>query len=196
MSTETAIVEDIRPEWTKGAMVAAADPRAVEAAIEVLKEGGHAVDAAIAAHAVLGLVEPQSSGIGGGAFMIVYDREPDEVFVYDGRETAPMAATENLFIEDGKVLGFIDAWQSGKSTGVPSVVALYGAAHAAHGKAAWPSLFEDAITLAEGGFEVSPRLAGQLSSERLRRFVRLDDHPISAAYFYPGGDPLEVGDVR
>ncbi|MEM6914905.1 MAG: gamma-glutamyltransferase, partial [Pseudomonadota bacterium] len=177
-------------------MVAAADPRAVEAAIAVLKEGGHAVDAAIAAHAVLGLVEPQSSGIGGGAFMVVYDRALDEVFVYDGRETAPLAATENLFMEDGKVLGFIDAWQSGKSTGVPSVVALYGAAHAAHGEAAWPSLFADAIALAEDGFEVSPRLAGLLASERLRRFVCLDDHPVSAAYFYPGGAPLAVGDVR
>ncbi|MEO1642485.1 MAG: gamma-glutamyltransferase, partial [Pseudomonadota bacterium] len=191
-----APVEQTRSEWTKGAMVAAADPRAVEAAVKVLRDGGHAVDAAIAAHTVLGLVEPQSSGIGGGAFMVVYDRELDETFVYDGRETAPMAATPNLFMEDGKALGFIDAWQSGKSTGVPSVVALYGAAHAAHGEADWPSLFEDAITLAEEGFEVSPRLAGLLANERLRRFVRLDDHPVSAAYFYPDGEPLQIGDVR
>lgn len=191
-----APVEETRSEWTKGAMVAAADPRAVEAAIKVLQEGGHAVDAAIAAHTVLGLVEPQSSGIGGGAFMVVYDRELDETFVYDGRETAPMAATPNLFMEDGKALGFIDAWQSGKSTGVPSVVALYGAAHAAHGKAKWRDLFSDAIALADDGFEVSPRLAGLLANDRLRRFVRLDDHPVSAAYFYPNGDPLKVGDVR
>lgn len=191
-----APVEETRVEWTKGAMVAAADRRAVEAAVKVLREGGHAVDAAIAAHTVLGLVEPQSSGIGGGAFMVVYDRGLDETFVYDGRETAPMAATPNLFMEDGKPLGFIDAWQSGKSTGVPSVVALYGAAHAAHGEADWPSLFMDAINLAEEGFEVSPRLAGLLANERLRRFVRLDDHPVSAAYFYPEGEPLQVGYVR
>ncbi|MEM1086787.1 MAG: gamma-glutamyltransferase [Pseudomonadota bacterium] len=193
---EPTPTEEVTSEWTKGAMVAAADPRAVEAALSVLRDGGHAVDAAIAAHTVLGLVEPQSSGIGGGAFMVVYDRGLDETFVYDGRETAPMAATPDLFMEDGKPLGFIDAWQSGKSTGVPSVVALYGAAHAAHGKAAWPSLFSDAITLADDGFEVSPRLAGLLANERLRRFVRLDDHPVSAAYFYPDGDPLKVGDVR
>jgi gamma-glutamyltranspeptidase/glutathione hydrolase len=189
-------VEEVRAEWSKGAMVAAADPRAVEAGLRVLREGGHAVDAAIAVHAVLGLVEPQSSGIGGGAFMVVYDRGLDETFVYDGRETAPMAATPDLFMEDGAPLGFIDAWQSGKSTGVPSVVALYGAAHAAHGKAEWANVFSDAITLADEGFDVSPRLADLLASERLRRFIRLDDHPVSAAYFYPDGEPLVVGTVR
>ena len=193
---EPAPVEEPRASWTKGAMVAAAAPRAVEAAVKVLREGGHAVDAAIAAHTVLGLVEPQSSGIGGGAFMVVYDRGLDETFVYDGRETAPMAATPDLFMQNGKPLGYLDAWQSGKSTGVPSVVALYGAAHAAHGNTAWPSLFSDAIALAEDGFEVRPRLAGLLANERLRRFARLDDHPVSAAYFYPEGEPLKVGDVR
>lgn len=184
------------PEWTKGAMVAAADPRAVEAGLAVLRDGGHAVDAAIAVHTVLGLVEPQSSGIGGGAFMLVYQRETGEVTVYDGRETAPSAIDENVFIEDGEVLGFIDAWQSGKSTGVPSVVALYGAAHEGHGKSEWSSLFSAATELATDGFVVSPRLAGLLSSERLRRFVRLDDHPVSSAYFYPDGEPLKEGDVR
>jgi gamma-glutamyltranspeptidase/glutathione hydrolase len=189
-------VEALQADWSKGAMVAAADPRAVEAGLRVLREGGHAVDAAIAVHTVLGLVEPQSSGIGGGAFMVVYDRGLDETFVYDGRETAPMAATPDLFMEDGAPLGFIDAWQSGKSTGVPSVVALYGAAHAAHGQADWADVFSDAIALAEDGFEVSPRLATLLANERLRRFVRLDDHPVSAAYFYPDGEPLAEGAVR
>ncbi|MEM8618052.1 MAG: gamma-glutamyltransferase, partial [Pseudomonadota bacterium] len=184
-------------DWPHGAMVAAADPRAVSAGLEVLQAGGHAVDAAIAVHTVLGLVEPQSSGLGGGAFMLVYDRESDRTIVYDGRETAPMAVTENLFIdENGAVLGFIDAWQSGRSVGVPGVVALYEAAHQAHGLSSWDSLFANAISLAEDGFEVSPRLANLLASERLRRFVRLDDHPESAAYFYPGGEPLGVGDRR
>ena len=182
--------------WTKGAMVAAADPRAVEAGLDALRKGGHAVDAAIAVHTVLGLVEPQSSGIGGGAFMVVYDRASDETTVYDGRETAPMAIDENLFIEDGEVLGFLDAWQSGKSTGVPGAIALYKTAHDDHGLNDWASNFEAAIDLAEAGFVVSPRLAGTLANERVRQFTRLDDHAVSAAYFYPGGAPLAEGAVR
>lgn len=183
-------------EWAHGAMVAAADPRAVEAGLDVLRQGGHAVDAAIAVHTVLGLVEPQSSGIGGGAFMVVYDREAGETIVYDGRETAPSAIDENLFIENGEVLGFIEAWQSGKSAGVPGAIALYKTAHDAHGRLDWASNFEAAIALAETGFEVSPRLAEVLASERLRQFVRLDDHPVSAAYFYPDGAPLAAGALR
>lgn len=188
-----AIVET---EWTKGAMISAADPRAVEAGLDVLRAGGHAVDAAIAVHTVLGLVEPQSSGLGGGAFMLVYERETGEVTVYDGRETAPMAVDENLFVVDGDVLGFLPAWQSGLATGVPGAVALYGAAHEVHGEAEWDSLFQAAIGLAEEGFEVSPRLAELLASERLRGAVSLDDHPVSAAYFYPEGEPLPVGYLR
>lgn len=198
---QTPVAEPVPPvvedtSWTKGAMISAADPRAVEAGLDVLRAGGHAVDAAIAVHAVLGLVEPQSSGLGGGAFMLVYERESGEVTVYDGRETAPMAADENLFVIDGEVLGFLPAWQSGLATGVPGAVALYGAAHEAHGQAVWGDLFVDAINLAEEGFEVSPRLAEALASQRLRDATRLDDHAISAAYFYPEGEPLPVGFVR
>ena len=189
-------IEESQAAWTKGAMVAAADPRAVEAGLEVLRNGGHAVDAAIAVHTVLGLVEPQSSGIGGGAFMVVYDRASGETTVFDGRETAPGAADENLFIENGEVLGFLDAWQSGKSAGVPGAIALYKAAHDTYGRMDWASNFDAAINLAETGFAVSPRLAGVLSSERLRQFTRIDDHPVSAAYFYPDGDPLAEGFVR
>lgn len=189
-------VEEVSSEWTNGAMVAAADPRAVEAGLEVLRNGGHAVDAAIAVHTVLGLVEPQSSGIGGGAFMVVYDRGTGQATVYDGRETAPSAIDENLFVEDGEVLGFIDAWQSGKSAGVPGAIALYKTAHEAHGRMDWATNFEAAIDLAETGFVVSPRLASVLANERLRQFVRLDDHPTSAAYFYPEGEPLAEGAIR
>lgn len=189
-------VEETKAAWTHGGMVAAADPRAVEAGLEVLRNGGHAVDAAIAVHTVLGLVEPQSSGIGGGAFMVVYDRDSGETTVYDGRETAPSAADENLFIEDGEVLGFIDAWQSGKSAGVPGAIALYKSAHDVHGRMEWASNFGSAIALADAGFEVSPRLATVLASDRLRQFVRLDDHPVSAAYFYPEGEPLAEGAIR
>jgi gamma-glutamyltranspeptidase/glutathione hydrolase len=180
--------------WTKGAMVAAADPRAVEAGLAVLRQGGNAIDAAIAVHAVLGLVEPQSSGIGGGAFLVYYDRAKDEITVFDGRETAPAAATPDLFRrEDGAFMGFIEAWQSGRSVGVPGQVALYKAAHEAAGRAPWASLFQPAIMLAENGFAVSPRLAEVLANPRLRAVMRLDDNPVTAAYFYPDGEPLPAG---
>ena len=180
--------------WTKGAMVAAADPRAVEAGLSVLRDGGNAIDAAIAVHAVLGLVEPQSSGIGGGAFLVYYDRARDEMTVFDGRETAPAAATPDLFLrEDGAAMGFIEAWQSGRSVGVPGQIALYKAAHEAAGQADWASLFQPAIELAETGFEVSPRLAELLANPRLRAVMRLDDNPVTAAYFYPDGEPLSEG---
>lgn len=188
---------DMTGEWPHGAMIAAADPRAVEAGLEILAEGGHAVDAAIAVHAVLGLVEPQSSGIGGGAFLLVHERESGETFVYDGRETAPAAATEALFVkDDGEVMGFLEAWQSGRSAGVPGQIALYSAAHEAHGTADWARLFQPAIELAETGFEVSPRLAGLLANERLRQATRLDENSVSAAYFYPEGEPLAAGARR
>jgi gamma-glutamyltranspeptidase/glutathione hydrolase len=182
--------------WTKGGMVAAADARAVEAGLKVLREGGNAVDAAIAVHAVLGLVEPQSSGLGGGGFMVYYDRAKDTLTVFDGRETAPAAATADLFIKDGKVMEFVPAWQSGRSVGVPGQIALYKAAHEAAGRADWASLFQPAIDLAEDGFEVSPKLAEALAEPRLRGAIRLDDNPVTAAYFYPDGEPLPAGFVR
>jgi gamma-glutamyltranspeptidase/glutathione hydrolase len=182
--------------WTKGGMVAAANPYAVEAGLEILREGGNAIDAAIAVHAVLGLVEPESSGIGGGGFLVYYDRATDKVTVFDGRETAPAAATSELFFKDGKVMDFVTAWQSGRSVGVPGQIALYKAAHEASGRADWTSLFEPAIRLAEDGFEVSPKLAETLASPRLRGAIRLDDNPVTAAYFYPDGEPLAAGFVR
>ena len=123
--------------WTKGAMVAAADPRAVEAGLEMLRQGGSAIDAAIAVHSVLGLVEPQSSGIGGGAFMVYYDRAKDEITVFDGREVAPASTTPDHFMKDGKPLGFLEAWQSGKAVGVPGQIALYKTSHEAAGKLEW-----------------------------------------------------------
>ncbi|MEZ5997463.1 MAG: gamma-glutamyltransferase [Hyphomonas sp.] len=182
--------------WTKGAMVAAADPRAVEAGLEILREGGNAIDAAIAVHAVLGLVEPQSSGLGGGAFMVYYDRAKDEITVFDGRETAPAAATKDLFIKDGQVMDFVSSWQSGRSVGVPGQVALYKTAHDAAGQADWASLFQPAIKLAEDGWDVSPRIAGLLANDQLRAAIRLDDNPVTATYFYPEGEPLPVGYKR
>lgn len=183
--------------WTYGGMAAAADPRAVAAGVKVLEAGGHAVDAAIAIHSVLGLVEPQSSGLGGGAFMVVYDHESDEIKVFDGREKAPKAASPDWFRgEDGQIMNFFTAWQSGKAVGVPGQVALYEKAHEVYGKAEWSSLFEDAIQLATDGFEVSPRLNGSLSGTRLRQIIRLDDNPDTAPYFYPNGEPLAAGTIR
>lgn len=179
--------------WGRGAIAAAANPHAVAAAIEMLDRGGTAVDAAIAAHAVLGLVEPQSSGLGGGGFMLVYDHASHDLTFYDGRETAPAGATVDMFMRDGEVIGFLEAWQSGLAVGVPGAVALYKSAHDDHGKLPWADLFQPAIRLAREGFEVSPRLANFLPPVAERG--RLDDNPATAAYFFPGGEPLAAGHI-
>ncbi len=179
--------------WDKGGMATAANPHAVAAAIEMLEKGGHAVDAAIAAHAVLGLVEPQSSGIGGGGFMLVYERQGGELTFHEGREVAPAGATIDMFMRDGVVMEFMEAWQSGKAVGVPGAVALYKSAHEQHGKLPWKDVFEPAIRLATEGFEVSPRLADYLP--RMAQFSQLAKNPATAAYFYPGGEPLKAGDL-
>ncbi|MBL0948777.1 gamma-glutamyltransferase family protein [Brevundimonas sp.] len=149
-----------------GPFVSAANPHAVAAGMTVLERGGTAADAAVAVQAVLGLVEPQSSGLGGGAFMMWFDAESGTVTVYDGRETAPAAATPDLFWQEGRPLGFAEAVLSGRSTGVPGVVAMLGLAQTRHGRLAWADLFGDAERLAEDGFEVSPRLGGFIAATR------------------------------
>ncbi|MEP7210808.1 MAG: gamma-glutamyltransferase [Alphaproteobacteria bacterium] len=182
-------------EWRlKGhAMAAAADKRAVQAALDVMKQGGSAVDAALAAHAVLGLVEPQSSGLGGGGYMVVFDRKSGTVTTFDGREMAPANANANYFDWQGKPLGFFDAVMSGKSVGTPGTVALYKAAHEKYGKLPWGKDFEAAIKLADEGFIVSPRLANSLP-----RFkdIQLGKDPKAGPYFFPNGKALAVGDRR
>ena len=183
-----------RPDWEKGAMVAAANPHATDAAMLMLQKGGHAVDAAIAAHAVLGLVEPQSSGIGGGAFILVYERDVDSLVFHDGREEAPAGARADMFMRDGEAMGFVEAWQSGLSVGVPGAIAVYAAAHEEHGKLAWDELFQPAIELAEQGFVVSPRMAGFLP--RIAKYSRLNENPETSAYFFPNGKALQAGDLR
>ncbi|MEE4118806.1 MAG: gamma-glutamyltransferase [Paracoccaceae bacterium] len=173
-------------------MVAAANPLAVEAGARVLREGGTAADAMVAVQAVLGLVEPQSSGLGGGAFLVWYDSDSGEVTTLDGRETAPLEATPTLFQnENGEPLGFFDAVVGGRSVGTPGTPALMQAAHEKWGRADWASLFAEAIALAEGGFTVSPRLAALVEGDgdRLQRF------PATAAYFFPGGQPVAAGDT-
>lgn len=192
VSAESA--SDTRAQsWDKGGMATAANPHAVAAAIEMLEKGGHAVDAAIAAHAVLGLVEPQSSGIGGGGFMLVYERDGSELTFHEGREVAPAGATIDMFMRDGVVMEFVEAWQSGKAVGVPGAIALYKSAHDQHGKLPWEEVFAPAIRLATAGFEVSPRLAGYLP--RMAQYSRLAKNPATAAYFYPDGEPLQAGDL-
>jgi gamma-glutamyltranspeptidase/glutathione hydrolase len=178
-------------------MVAAANPLAAEAGAEVLRAGGSAVDAAIAVQTVLGLVEPQSSGLGGGAFLVLHDPKTGETWTYDGRETAPMAATSELFLgEDGKPLRYFDGIASGRSTGVPGALAMLGVAHSDYGKLDWADSFQPAIQLAEEGFEVSPRMASLVA--RMGQFV-LPRDPEARDYFFVEGDPaqpLPVGFVR
>lgn len=175
----------------RGPFVSAANPLAVEAGLKVLREGGSAVDAAVAVQAVLGLVEPQSSGLGGGAFMMVYDAGTGEVSSYDGRETAPAAATPELFFENGRPLGIGDAILSGRSTGAPGAVAMLAMAQAAHGRRPWSTLFGDAERLARDGFVVSPRLAGFIAATRGQARTRWAN-----AYFArPDGTRYVAGDV-
>ncbi len=171
-------------------MVVAAHPLAAAAALEVLRAGGSAVDAAIAAQLVLNLVEPQSSGIGGGGFLLHVEGDSGRIRAYDGRERAPAAATADRFLDaSGQPLAFIDAAASGLSVGVPSLLRLAEAAHQDHGRLPWARLFEPAIRLAEEGFLLSPRLhALLLEEERLAR-----DPDARRLYFDGAGRPLPVG---
>lgn len=171
-------------------MVAAANPHATDAGYQMLKAGGSAIDAAIATQLVLTLVEPQSSGIGGGAFLMYFDGK--KVRAYDGRETAPMAATEKLFQDaDGKAVSRETGIVGGRSTGAPGVLRMLEMAHKQHGKLPWAKLFEPAIRLASGGFAVSPRLHALLSYDKY-----LARDPVAAAYFYDGNKkPWPVGHV-
>jgi gamma-glutamyltranspeptidase/glutathione hydrolase len=180
-----------KPGWTfRQQAVAAANPLAAEAGRRVLRAGGSAVDAAIAVQMVLTLVEPQSSGIGGGAFLLHFDGR--RVQAFDGRETAPAGVTPQLFLgTDGKPLGFMQAVASGRAVGVPGVVAMLAQAHRQHGQRPWAELFQPAIELAENGFAVSPRLHGLLASES----ALLAD-PVAAAHFYRAdGTPHPAGHV-
>jgi len=179
-----------QPVTAENYMVAAANPLAVQAGVEVLAAGGTAADALVAVQVVLGLVEPQSSGLGGGAFLVYYDAETRALTTLDGRETAPLAATPQLFQkDDGEPMGFFDAVVGGRSVGTPGTPALLEDVHRRWGNLPWAGLFDPAIDLADNGFLVSPRLAGlvERDAERLSRF------PQTADYFLPGGAPLAVG---
>ena len=179
-----------RPVEAQDWMVVAAHPLAVEAGAEVLSAGGTAADAMVAVQAVLGLVEPQSSGLGGGAFLVWWDAKSGAMTTLDGRETAPLEATPRLFQDaDGQPLQFYDAVVGGRSVGVPGTPALLQEAHERWGARPWAGLFDRAITLAEEGFAVSPRLSASVAgdAERLGRFEA------TARYFLPDGAPLQPG---
>jgi gamma-glutamyltranspeptidase/glutathione hydrolase len=173
-------------------MVATATPAASEAALAMLRKGGSAVDAAVAAQAVLGLVEPQSSGIGGGAFLLHWDGVTHKLTALDGRETAPKSARIDLFLDkDGKPLDFMDAALSGRSVGVPGALRVLELAHRREGRLPWADLFQPAIDLAENGFAVPPQLAAALAEEQdLKRDTE------ARAYFYDtGGNPWPAGTI-
>ena len=184
---------DAPPRLRGEAMATAANPYAVNAAVEILQEGGSAVDAAIAAELVLGLVEPQSSGIGGGGFLLYYDAQSERLSGYDGRERAPAGASPSMFLDSrGRPIPFLDAQASGRSVGAPSLVHMLKLAHEDHGRLEWARLFQPAIRLALEGFEVSPRLATLISAYGERGRLRADFG--TRGYFFDReGNPLQAG---
>ncbi|WP_334062918.1 gamma-glutamyltransferase [Alteromonas genovensis] len=174
-------------------MVVAANPYASWAGKNVIEKGGSAIDAAIAIQSMLTLVEPQSSGIGGGAFILYWDNKNKVLHTFDGRESAPKAVNSHWFIKSNKPMRWIDAVVGGKSVGVPGAVKALELAHAEFGTLPWNTLFDDAINTAKNGFKVSPRLA---------KLVALDYHPglkkfpSSSTYFFPAGMPLKEGTTK
>jgi gamma-glutamyltranspeptidase/glutathione hydrolase len=202
LSASAAIAQESRPppEAASGTttkplviaqrhMVVAAEPLAAEAGREILRQGGSAADAAVATELVLGLVEPQSSGLGGGAFLVYWDAKSRTLATFDGRETAPAAAKPDRFMRDGKPMQFEQAVRSGLSVGVPGTVRTLEAVHRRYGKLPWAALFAPAIKLAENGFPVSPRLSVLLNASRPENFS-----PAARAYFFDeSGKPRAVG---
>ncbi|KUH87709.1 gamma-glutamyltransferase [Mycobacterium sp. GA-1999] len=184
---------DMTPVRTATYSVVTANPLATQAACEVLRDGGTAADALVTAQAVLGLVEPQSSGIGGGGFLLYLDAASGAVQAYDGRETAPAAATENYlrWISDAdRTEPKPDARASGRSIGVPGIVRMLAEVHAEHGRTAWRDLFGPAVALADDGFDISPRLAAAIADAA----PRLQVDPQAAEYFLnPDGTPKAAG---
>ncbi len=173
-------------------MIVAANPHAVWAGADVLARGGTAADALVAVQVMLGLVEPQSSGLGGGAFLVWYDAAAGALTTFDGRETAPLAATPRLFQNDaGEPLKFFDAVVGGRSVGTPGTPALLAEVHKRYGTQAWAGLLAPAMQLAEEGFAVSPRLAQLVAADA----ERLGSSDITAEYFLPAGEPIAAGDT-
>ena len=180
---------DKRLVTAKNHLISTANPLASEAGRDMLRLGGSATDAAIAAQLVLGLVEPQSSGLGGGAFLLHWDERKKELLTYDGRETAPAAARYDRFMKGNTPMGFGFAVRSGLSVGTPGLPRLMALAHERHGKLPWPKLFEPALRLARDGFEISSRLYFML-----RWFGTEGLSPAAKRYFFDeNGSPLPIG---
>lgn len=178
--------------YAKDGVVSAADPRAAEAGREILRKGGSASDAAMTMMLVLTLVEPQSSGIGGGGFLVHYDAMSGKTGTIDGRETAPASASPSLFLTaDGKPMSFRDAVPGGRSVGIPGNMALMQSAHRKWGKLKWADLFQPAIKLAEDGYLVTPRLANTLGQMR----ALWADFPETRAIYWQDGRPKRVGET-
>lgn len=172
-------------------MIVTANPLATQAGLEMLRAGGSAIDAAIAAQLVLGVVEPQASGIGGGAVMLAYDAATHRTSAWDGRETAPAAAGPDLFLgADGQPMAFHDAGVGGRAVGVPGALRMLEAVQHRAGRLPWAKLFEPAIHLAEEGFPVSPRLSAAIAENAPRLAARA---PARALYLDPNGAPLPAG---
>ena len=188
LAAESATESSAEPDTgiASGAIVVTANSHATQAGVRILEAGGSALDAAIAIQSVLSLVEPQSSGLGGGGFLVHFDAATKIIDVYEGRERAPAGGTAEMFLgEDGTAMPFLEAKNSGLSIGVPGMVSMLALAHKDHGSLEWANLFDSAIELAETGFEVSPRLAGFL--ERFAQYIpsSLEEGPIGAyQYFY------------
>ena len=198
------VADSVAPEFSSGVtqkklvkaknqMVVTANPYASEAGYNILKKGGNAIDAMVAIQTVLGLVEPQSSGLGGGAFLVYFDAEEEKLKTYDGRETAPKAATPDMFLDDnGHPLNFFDAVIGGRSVGTPGTVKLLHETHQKYGKLEWSEVISPAIGLAEDGFKLSPRLNSSISrsAESLYKYQTTRDYFLSEE-----GVPLFVGTI-
>ena len=194
--------DQVSPEFSSGStakqlvkgsthMVSSANPHASRAGDLILREGGNAIDAMVAIQLVLGLVEPQSSGLGGGAFLVYFDADKNRLTTFDGRETAPLAATPDMFLDDtGQPMYFFDAAIGGRSVATPGTVKLLHEIHQRYGNLAWARLFEPAIELAETGFEVSPRLNALITASAESLFK----YPDTRHYFLSEeGVPLYAG---
>ncbi|MFW2828680.1 gamma-glutamyltransferase [Sphingomonas sp. ID0503] len=180
------------PAHAAGGMVSAADPRAAEAGRNILREGGSAADAAIAMMLALTVVEPQSSGIGGGGFLLHHDARTGTIGSVDGREAAPASAGPDRFLgADGRPMPFMSAWPGGYSVGVPGNIRLAARVHARWGRLPWKALFAPAITLAEEGFKVTPRLNRAIANTS--KYTNWQDFPAIAALYLKDGEPAAVG---
>ncbi|WP_415902331.1 gamma-glutamyltransferase [Neptuniibacter sp. QD29_5] len=200
-----AVEEDLAPESSTGlyhseaistqkSLVVTAHPLATKAGLNILKQGGTAADAAVAIQAMLTLVEPQSSGIGGGAFMLYWDQSQQELKAYDGRETAPAKADYRLFQKNKKPMPWVEAMVGGRSVGTPGVLKMLEMAQEKHGKLAWQDLFDNAIQQSREGFPIGPRLHKLIASGINPGLNRYSE---ARNYFYnPDGSPLPIGFIR